>query len=68
MFGNNNYSLVCTGLGKTISKEFGTRDRANALMYKLIGKNNLTMIEIYDDHHDKTYKCTKGVTFFINRI
>lgn len=66
--GNHRYSLVLIGTGKTISKTFNSRSDANQAMYKLMGKHNLTLEEVHNDNHDKTYICNKGAEFHINRI
>ena len=67
-YSEHSYTLVSTGLGKNIDKVFSSRESANKKMYKLIGKNHLTVNEIYDDNHDKTYKCSNNVTFFVQRF
>jgi hypothetical protein len=36
-------------------------------MYKLCNKYNLNIEEVWNDNHDKTYLCNKGVTFYIQR-
>lgn len=62
------YSFYMDGVKKPIDKLFNSRDAANNLMYELCGKYGLHIEEVYDDHHDKTYKCNKGVSFHINRM
>lgn len=66
--GNHTYSLVLIGTGKTVSKTFSSRYAANQAMYKLMGKHHLTLEEVYNDNHDKTYICNKGAEFHINRV
>ena len=61
------YTLCVLGLGKTKSYTFLTRENANQHMYKLCGKHNLQIVEVYNDHHDKTYICNNGVRFQISR-
>jgi hypothetical protein len=36
-------------------------------MYKLCDKHGLQIEEVWNDNHDKTYICNKGVTFYIQR-
>lgn len=61
------YVLAATGMPlKTY--EFTTREAAKKYMYKLMEKNGLYMVEKYDDKHEKTYICNKGVEFFISRF
>ena len=63
----HNYSCTVIGLSKRHNKIFLTRQAANEYMYKLCYKYGLTVKEVWDDNHDKTYHCTKGVTFYIQR-
>lgn len=64
----HSYTLATTGLKKDVSRIFSSREEANKFMYKLCGKFGLHVEEVYDDHHDKTYKCNCGVRFYINRM
>ena len=66
-FETNTYSLAVIGLSKKHNRTFSTRNAANEYMYKLCSKYNLSIEEVWDDNHDKTYLCTKGVTFYIQR-
>lgn len=63
---NHTYSFAATGI-KVKSKTFSTREDANQLMYKVMAKHHLTLQEVFNDHHDKTYVCDKGVCFYIQR-
>lgn len=63
----HNYSCAVVGLGKSQCKVFPTREMANEHMRKLCAKYGLTIEEVWNDNHDKTYICTKGVTFYIQR-
>ena len=63
---SHNYSLAVTGL-KVKNKVFSTREDANQLMYKIMAKHHLTLKEVFNDRHDKTYVCDKGVCFYIQR-
>lgn len=65
---SHNYSFAVIGLGKCRSRVFPTRVAANEYMYKLCHKHGLAVEEVWDDNHDKTYICTKGVTFYIQRV
>jgi len=67
LMGNHRYSLASTGL-KFKSREFLTRRDAEREMYKSLKKNHISVVEIYDDKHYKTYRCTNGVNFYISRI
>ena len=66
--GNHRYSLVLIGAGKTVSKMFNSRHDANQAMYKLMGKHKLSLEEVHNDNHDKTYICSNGAEFHINRV
>ena len=70
LFGGHTYTFAVLGLPKSKKYEhtFSTRDEAKALMYKIMGKYNLNMVDVWDDKHCKTYICDQGVRFFINRI
>ena len=61
------YSVVSTGLRHDVSKTFYSRDAANEYMYGIIAKNGLAITKVYDDKHDKTYKCGDGVRFYVQR-
>ena len=61
------YSFASTGI-KTRSKVFPTREAANKYMYKLCNKNGLQILETWNDHHDKTYCCSNGIKFYIQRV
>ena len=67
-YNKHSYTLVSTGLSKDVDKTFSSRENANKYMYNLMQKNHLRTIEVYDDKHDKTYKCNDRVTFFIQRF
>lgn len=64
---SHNYSVAVIGLTKKHNKIFATRDAANKYMYKLCNKYGLKIEEVWNDNHDKTYLCNKGVTFYIQR-
>ena len=66
-FGEHQYTLAATGL-KMKSYTFVSRESATNKMYEIMGKNNLHLVEKYDDKHFKTYVCNNGVKFYINRI
>lgn len=71
MFGLTNnthaYSFATVGLKKHYDKMFSSRQAANEYMYDLCSKFGLHIVKIWDDHHDKTYICDNGVTFYIQR-
>lgn len=64
---NHLYSLVLIGFHKNYSKNFFSRESAMETMYDLMTKYHLKLKKIYDDKHDKTYICTNGAEFHINR-
>ena len=68
LYNGHQYTMVLIGAGKVVSKTFSTREAANQAMYKLMGKHGLSLEEVYNDRHDKTYICNKGAEFHINRI
>ena len=61
------YTVSVVGLSGRHNKVFNNRNDANAYMYKLCGKFNLVINEIWNDKHEKTYHCSNGVTFYIHR-
>jgi predicted phosphoadenosine phosphosulfate sulfurtransferase len=63
----HSYSFAVVGLNKKYNKTFPTRQAANKLMYELIAKYDLKLEEVWNDKHDKTYICNKGVSFYIQR-
>lgn len=67
-FSQHTYTLAATGLKKFRGKNFSTRCEATEAMYRELGKQNLSINKIYDDKHYKTYICSKGVVFYINRV
>jgi len=60
------YCLAATGL-KMRSVRKSSRESAKEKMYAVMSKNGLRLLEVYDDKHCKTYICTNGVRFYINR-
>lgn len=66
-FNQHNYSFAVVGLGKQRAKVFPTRESANEHMRNMCAKYGLTIEEVWNDNHDKTYICNKGVTFYIQR-
>lgn len=63
----HNYSFAVIGLGKQRSRVFPTREAANEHMRNLCAKHGLVVEEVWNDNHDKTYICSNGVTFYIQR-
>ena len=66
-FSNHRYSLAATGIHFR-DREFGSRQIAEREMYEFINKKGLHIVEVWDDHHYKTYLCNNGIRFYINRI
>lgn len=64
---NHYYSLAATGV-KFKGRTFSSRALAEKCMYKFFTKKGLKVDHIYDDKHYKTYICTNGARFYINRI
>jgi hypothetical protein len=67
----HSYSLAVVGLKHGLfglNKVFYSRQEANEYMYKLCQKHGLKIEKIWDDNHDKTYHCNKGVSFYIHRV
>lgn len=64
------YTFAVIGLPKSrkYERDFASRDAANDHMYKLMNKFNLRLEKMYDDKHCKTYVCTNGVRFYVNRF
>lgn len=66
MSGKHTYCLAATGL-KMRDRKFFSRESAKEEMYAVMSKKGLQLLEVYDDKHYKTYVCTNGVRFHINR-
>ena len=64
---SNTYVLNATGI-KMREKRFGSREAANQAMYQYMAKHHITLKEIYDDKHNKTYVCDNGIRFYIQRL
>ncbi len=68
---NHSYSFAVVGLKPGLfgfEKCFHSRQEANEYMYSLCAKYGLKIEKIWDDNHDKTYHCNKGVSFYIQRM
>jgi len=63
----HHYTLATAGLKKAYCRTFNSREAANDYMYRLCAKFGLHIVEVYDDKHNKTYKCNDGIKFFIQR-
>lgn len=50
-----------------ICKQYFSRKAATSYMYDYMSKHRLAMTKVWDDNHDKTYFCTNGYEFHINR-
>lgn len=63
------YSLVMVKNGRSCySKDFGSRQNAERKMYSIMGKEGISTKKVWDDKHFKTYFCTDGTEFHINRL
>lgn len=60
------YTLAVEGL-KVHDMRFASRQSANAEMYAVVGKYGLHLVDVWDDHHYKTYIFDNGVRIHINR-
>ena len=72
MFEYNNtnehtYSLAVIGLSKNYDRLFSSRQAANDYMYSICQKKGIQIKTVWDDHHDKTYICDNGITYYIQR-
>lgn len=66
--GSHTYSLAVLGLNKkVISKTFTSRHEADSYRHALAARHGLVLEKVWDDHHDKTYHYSDGVTFYIQR-
>lgn len=67
-----NHIYVLDGVGvkdeKSFKKLYFTRENAEKEMYKLMKKYSVRSVKVYEDKHDKTYKCDNGATFYITRM
>ena len=61
------YTLVSEGLDRDFSKLFSSRNEANKFMHRIMKKERLTCVEVYDDKHDKTFIMNNGAKFYIQR-
>lgn len=60
------YTLAASGM-RFRSLDFGSRTAAENAMHEVLGKRGLSVREVYDDKHDKTYVCGNGIRFYITR-
>lgn len=65
-FSKKVYTLAASGI-KFKSKYYHTRDAATQAMYDSLAKHKLTIKEVWDDKHFKTYCCDNGIKFYISR-
>lgn len=63
---NHTYTFNATGI-RMRERKFASREAANRAMYKFMAKHHLSLIEVYDDKHYKTYICNNDVRFYIHR-
>ena len=61
------YTVAAIGI-KARSRTYNTRRDANEYMYRLVRKHNLTLKEVWDDKHYKTYNFSNGIKIFVNRV
>lgn len=64
--GRHRYTLAATGTPFR-AMTFCSRPAAEEAMYEAIGRRGLSIREVYDDRHDKTYVCDGGARFYITR-
>lgn len=67
LYHGHRYSFA-TNTNSIKEEVFLTRQAANDYMYEVAQKNNLVIDHVLDDNHDKTYVCTNGVRFYIQRL
>lgn len=65
-FSKHTYTLAVEGLNVRDGR-FATRQAANNEMYAIVGKYGLRLVDVWDDHHFKTYIFSNGVRIHINR-
>lgn len=68
LYTNHQYTLATLGLKKKYDGVYNSRQEANKKMYEIISKLGIKIVDIWDDHHDKTYICNNGAKFFIHRM
>ena len=51
-----------------LDETYGSRSAAESRMYEICDKYNLQIVKVYPDKHFKTYICSSGATFHINRM
>lgn len=61
------YTLASTNR-KFKDKVCGSREVAKRIMFAFTDKKGLQLVEVWDDHHFKTYIFDDGSRFFINRV
>lgn len=66
-FGDSTYVLAATGI-KFKDKSFLSKQQAEEYLFKVIGKKDLYIEEIYDDADCKTYKCPHNIRFYISKL
>lgn len=62
------YTLATLGLKRKYDGVYDSRQEANERMYEIVGKLGIKIVDVWDDHHDKTYICNNGARFFIHRM
>lgn len=61
------YSVVVTDSNHRYCRSFSSRENAKLKMYALCRKWGVQVVKVWDDNHDKTYICSDGSQFHINR-
>lgn len=53
---------------RDLDEVFWSRSAAESRMYEICDKYDLQIVKVYPDKHFKTYICSNGAIFHINRI
>ena len=65
---SHRYELNLSQGPRKLDEVYWTRSAAESRMYELCGKYDLQIVKVYPDKHFKTYICSNGATFHINRM
>ncbi len=63
----NKYTLSSNGLKKEKTYHYTSRDKAEEKMYSILDKMGTRAVTVLEDNEDKTYICSNGVRFYIQR-
>ena len=66
-FPKHYYSVVLSDSARHYDRTFVSRNEATEAMRKQCRKMGVSVVEVWDDNHEKTSICNDGSQFHINR-